>query len=84
VAAIRKGMFSLPGEPPVLPPQVEVLMDQMPSIKRDIEKRKTPSGEIEVAVWRKLRADHLAHAMLYLKTAIDSDTKGFRLAIIGR
>ena len=84
VAAIKKGWMSLPGTPPNLPPTVEVLIDQMTSIKRDIEKRKTPSGEIEVGVWRKLRADHLAHASLYLKTAIDSVMgRGFRIAIIG-
>ena len=45
------------------------------SIKRDIEKRKTPSGEIEVGVWRKLRADHLAHALGYWFVAIDSTAK---------
>ena len=84
VAAIKKGWLSLPGTPPRLPPQVELVIDQCTSIKRDIEKRKTPSGEIEVGVWRKLRADHLAHALLYLKCAIDSDQgKGFRYKIIG-
>ena len=41
-------------------------MDQLMSIKRDIEKRKTPSGEIEGGVRRKMRADYLAHATGYL------------------
>jgi hypothetical protein len=50
-------------------------MDQLMSIKRDIEKRKTPSGEIEVGVWRKLRADHLAHALGYCFCAIDATAK---------
>ena len=64
--AFVTGYMSLPGTPPNLPPQVEVYIDQLMSIKRDIEKRKTPSGEIEVGVWRKMRADHLAHATGYL------------------
>ena len=82
VAAIRKGWLALPGTPPRLSPMVEVFIDQMTSIKRDLEKRKTPSGEIEVAVWRKLRADHLAHASVYLKIAIDTAAgRKFRVAV---
>jgi hypothetical protein len=75
VDRIRQGYISLPGTPPNLPPQVEVFMDQLMSIKRDIEKRKTPSGEIEVGVWRKMRADHLAHATGYLLIALGASQK---------
>src|SRR6185503_9679172 len=82
VDRIRSGYLSLPGTPPHLPPQVEVFMDQLMSIKRDIEKRKTPSGEIEVGVWRKMRADHLAHATGYMMCAIDSTSKRrFRIGV---
>ncbi len=85
VDGIRDGYFALPGTPPALPPMTELVIDQMIAIKRDIEKRKTPSGEKEVGVWRKLRADHLAHAMGYLKTAIESTQKRrFRTAKIGK
>ena len=60
-------------------------MDQLMSIKRDIEKRKTPSGEIEVGVWRKMRADHLAHALGYCFVAINSTAKRrFRLAVLNK
>jgi len=84
VASIRKDVWGLPGDPSNLSPQVETLIEQVTSIKRDIEKRKTLSGEEEVAVWRKLRADHLAHAWLYAKTAIDVDRgRAFRAAVIG-
>ena len=84
VASVKKGRFALPGTPPRLSPQVELLIDQCTAIKRDIEKRKTPSGEIEVGVWRKLRADHLAHALGYCSVAIDSEMgHGFRIKIIG-
>jgi hypothetical protein len=75
VDRIREGFISLPGNPPNLPPQVEVYIDQLMSIKRDIEKRKTPSGEIEVGIWRKMRADHLAHATGYLLIALGASQK---------
>lgn len=73
IESIKDGEWALPGNPSSPPPVVEVLIDQVTSLRRDIEKRKTPSGEIEAAVWRKLRADHMAHAMLYAKLASDMD-----------
>ena len=83
VDSIKKGFWALPGTPPNLPPAVETLIDQVTSLKRDIEKRSSPSGERNVAVWRKLRADHLAHSMLYCKTAIDIDQgRGFKTQVI--
>jgi len=85
-ASIKDGDWSIPGEPPALEPDIELLIDQATALKRDIEKRRTPSGEVEVAVWRRLRADHLAHAWLYLKTAmeIDHGKKSGRMRIIGK
>ncbi len=84
IQSIRDGLWQLPGDPSNLPSEVETLIDQVTAIKRDIEKRKTQSGEIEVGVWRKLRADHLAHSWLYLKTAMDIDHQAsFRMAVIG-
>lgn len=81
---VKKGLWRLPGNPSNLSPDVELLIDHVTAIKRDIETRRTPSGEVGVAVWKKLRADHLAHAWLYLKIAIDSDRgRGTRVAIIG-
>lgn len=82
VGSIKKGWLQLPGDPVRTLPEVETFIDQMTSIKRDVERRVTASGtEVEVAVWHKLRADHLAHATLYMKTAVDSDSGGgFRVA----
>jgi hypothetical protein len=40
---------------------------------------------VQVAVWRKLRADHLAHAWLYLKTAIEvARGKSLKVVVIGQ
>lgn len=83
VEQIKDGWLSLPGEASSILPSVETYMDQLISIKRDIEKRRTAAGEVDVAVWRKLRADHFAHATLYMKVAIDIDKgKNFRTAVI--
>lgn len=83
--AIKKGLFQLPGTPPVLPQDVELLIDQTTALKRDIEFRKTRAGgEVPAVVYRSIRADHLGHSMLYLKTAVDIDAGGSgRVAIIG-
>ncbi len=81
---LQNGMVQVYGEPPNLPPEVETWIDQITSLKRDVEKRKTPNGEVEVAVWRKLRADHYAHATLYLTIGAEIDRgSGFRVAVIG-
>jgi hypothetical protein len=81
--SIREGEWSFPGTPPRLPVETELLIDQVTAVKRDQEMRRTQSGEVQVAVWRKLRADHLAHSMLYMKTAIDIDKgKTSRVAVV--
>lgn len=85
IKSIKDGLWSLPGDPSNLPPEVETLIDHVSALKRDIEKRKTASGETEVGVWRKLRADHLAHSWLYLKVGMDMDhISTFRSAVIGK
>lgn len=81
---IKRGQWQLPGTPPDLHPDTELLIDHVTALKRDIQTRRTQSGEVEAAVWVKLRAEHLAHAWLYLKTAADIDrSRGARIAVIG-
>lgn len=80
--SIKKGMWALPGNPPKLPPDVELLIDHTTALKKDIETRRTASGETQVAVYRKLRAEHLAHAWSYMKIAKDIDRgRGSRISI---
>lgn len=84
ISSIKDGLWQLPGDPSRLPAEVEMLIDHVTALKRDVEKRRTASGEVEVGVWRKLRAEHLAHAWVYLKTAMDFDHQAsFRSAVIG-
>jgi len=84
MAEIKNGKFQLPGSPPALHPDVELIIDQVTALKRDVETRKSRAGETTVGVWRKLRADHLAHAWLYMLTAIEIDRgKGLKMAVIG-
>jgi hypothetical protein len=86
MASIREGMWQLYGTPANLPSMVENLINHVTGLKRDMEERRKKSGIVEmVGVWRALRADHLAHCMLYLKTAIEIDRgKKLRVAIIGQ
>lgn len=84
INSIKETQWSLWGEASAISPTLELVLDQLTAIKRDIETRKKPSGSIEVAVWRELRPSHLAHAWLYLKTAMELVKKGrFRTAAIG-
>ena len=84
IDSIKEDAWALPGQLPNLPIKTETIIDHITAIKRDVEKRKTPSGEKQVAVWRELRASHYAHAWLYLKTAIEIDKgKSFRTAVVG-
>jgi hypothetical protein len=83
--SVREGFWRLPGDPgDSLHPDVELLINHMTSLRRDVEERKLQSGVKKVGVWRKLRPDHLAHCMLYTKTAYEI-TKGkrHRVVIIG-
>jgi hypothetical protein len=86
IESIKKGEWQLPGEPPSLPNDVELVIDHLTALKRDVQERKTKSGSAEqVAVWVKLRADHLAHSWSYLKTAIGIDRgRGLKVAILGK
>jgi len=82
--SIKKGEWQLYGEPPSLNPEVELLIDHVTALKRDVEERTTRSGTIEVGVYRKLRMDHLAHAMGYLGIAMDIDKgKRGKVAVVG-
>lgn len=82
VEAIKDGMFALPGSAASPLQEVEILMDQASAIRRDIERRKRGSTEVEVGVWRSIRADHLAHAMVYLQAAAEATGKrSFKAAV---
>ena len=84
VNSITSGEWQLPGTPPRLHSSIELLIDQVTAIRRDVEVRKTLSGERQVAVWKKVRADHFAHSMGYLQIAIRSRQKRhFRFSRIG-
>ena len=85
VESIKDGNWQLPGMLPNLSPDTEAIIDHITALRRDVETRNTPSGEREVAVWRELRASHLAHAWLYLKTAIEvARGKDYKIAVIGK
>lgn len=83
--SIRDGGWLFPGDPSGdLPPEVEVAIDHITALKRDIEMRRTPSGEVQVAVWRNSRADHFAHSALYLAAAVELQRgRNFRSTVIG-
>lgn len=84
VETIKKGQWGLPGNPPRLDPQVEILIDHVTALKRDVEIRRTRSGDIQVAVWRKIRPEHLAHSLSYLRIATEIDRgKSMKMAVIG-
>lgn len=85
IETIKAGEWALPGDPASLSSDVELLIDHVTAMKRDVETRKTPSGEVPVGVYRSLRPDHLAHSMLYAKLAYDVDGgRRSRIAVIGR
>jgi hypothetical protein len=67
--SISDGEWALYGTPPRLSPEIELVIDHVTSLKRDVETRKSLAGETQVGVWRKLRADHFAHAWLYMDIA---------------
>ncbi len=80
---IRRGHWLLPGTPPALPQEVELIIDHTTALRRDIETRNLSSGPVEIGVYRSTRADHLAHTWGYLQVAIDIDRgKRFRMATL--
>lgn len=82
--SIKQGHWQMFGEPPNLDPEVELVIDQVTALKRDVETRRTAGGETQVNVWRKLRADHFAHSWLYLKTAWEAEKgRNVKVAVIG-
>jgi hypothetical protein len=82
---IFKGFFSLPGHADSMLPEVDKLIQQVVSIRRDVVEKNRQEGSLDVGVWRALGPDHFAHALVYLKTAYDIDNTGarFRFHIIG-
>lgn len=81
---IRSGRWKLPGFPPNLSQDVEMVIDQVTALKRDYESRKTLSGETQVAVWRAIRPDHFGHSWLYLRFAMESQKGGHgKIAVVG-
>lgn len=80
--SIGDGEWAMYGSPPNLPQEIELVIDHVTSLKRDIETRKTLSGETQVGVWRKLRADHFAHSWLYMQIARES-LKGRKFRVAG-
>lgn len=81
--SFRDGAIQLPGHPNELSPDIELFIDHATALKRDVETRRTASGEKQVGVWRNSRPDHLGHAALYMKTAAEID-KGadFQIVVI--
>lgn len=80
---IRDGRWLLPIDGDSIPPDTELLIDHATSLRRDVEIRKTSSGERQVGVYRMIRPCHLAHAWVYLAVAIMADTKkGGRTVLI--
>lgn len=71
IESIRNGEWILPGGSESIRPEVELVIDQVTSIKRDVEERKQGSSTVQVAVWRSIRADHFAHVWAYLNIAMD-------------
>ncbi len=55
---------------------VELLINHVTALRRDVEERRTSAGTVQVGVYRSIRPEHLAHAMVYLQTAIDLDKAG--------
>lgn len=81
---IRGGQWKLPGMPPHLTPEIELVIDQVTALKRDIEMRKTISGEVQVAVWKAIRPDHFGHSMGYLRLAMETQKSGTgKVAVVG-
>jgi len=82
---IFKGFFSLPGYPDSMLPEVDKLIQQTISIRRDVIEENKRDGSKQVGVWRALGPDHFAHALVYLKTAYDLDHSGnkFRFKVLG-
>lgn len=84
IDTLKKGGMHFYGDATHIPQDIEIVIDQMTALKRDLETRKTRSGEVEVAVYKKIRADHFAHSGLYLMHAVRLDkTIGGRVAVIG-
>lgn len=85
VEDIKSRNWLLPGMLPKLSPDTELIIDHVTALRRDLETRRSPSGEREVPVWRELRPSHLAHAWVYLKTAIEIlRGKDYRIAEVGK
>lgn len=80
--AIKHGRIQLYGSATHLPQLVNIIIDQVTALKRDVETRKTRSGTTEVAVYRKIRADHFAHAGVYLMQAVNLDKSGMGKVVV--
>lgn len=81
---IFKGFFSLPGHPDSMLPEVDKLIQQVVSIRRDVIEENKRDGKKSIGVWRALGPDHFAHALVYLKTAYDIEHTGakFRFKVL--
>lgn len=82
---IFAGFFSLPGHADSMLPEVDKLIQQVVSIRRDVVEENKRDGKKSVGVWRALGPDHFAHALVYLKTAFDISNSGskFRFMVLG-
>jgi hypothetical protein len=82
--SVREGVWALPGRVDAIPHDIELLMDHLLSLKKDVQTTRTPSGEKTETIWRSLGPDHLAHSMAYGKLAA-AIKKGrrYRAAAIG-
>lgn len=83
--SIFKGYWQLPGNANAMYPMVDKLIQQTVALRRDVIEEKGRDGIRSIGVWRALGPDHFAHALVYLKTAIELDKlkKRYRIKVIG-
>ena len=86
LTSIVNAEWQLAGEPPSrIEQRVEKIISHVTALRRDIIKVKTTSGEEDVAIYRSVGPDHLAHSLAYVHVAmeIENGASTFRMRVIG-
>jgi len=85
IGTVQDGMWSLPGGVAPIANIVETLISQWTKIKRDVEFKTMPDGrKQELAVYRSVGPDHLAHSAVYALIAVEiGKGKGFKSRMVG-
>ena len=60
------------------------LLRSVAALKRENVKRRLPSGEREVGVWRAVGPDHFAHAWSYCRAALSASSRDMRFRVVRR